>query len=108
MDMIQNGTITMAMRELDRLKVIQAVIDGILKPSRAAERLGLTDRQVRRFVKSDALAIIEADNVVDDVGFGLSVAGILGLSDALHFEVQEEAFSDSIVPATSFAAYATG
>jgi hypothetical protein len=50
MDMNQNGTITMAMRELDRLKVIQAVIDGILKPSRAAERLGLTDRQVRRLV----------------------------------------------------------
>jgi hypothetical protein len=40
----------MAMRELDRLKVVQAVIDGILKPSRAAERLGLTDRQVRRLV----------------------------------------------------------
>lgn len=48
--MNQNGTITMAMRELDRLKIIQAVIDGSLKPSRAAERLGLTDRQVRRLV----------------------------------------------------------
>ncbi len=48
--MNQNGTITMAMRELNRLKVIQAVIDGILKPSRAAEQLGLTDRQIRRLV----------------------------------------------------------
>jgi transposase len=48
--MNKNGTITMAMRELDRLKVIQAVIDGTLKPGRAAERLGLTDRQVRRLV----------------------------------------------------------
>ena len=48
--MNRNGTITMAMRELDRLKVIQAVIDGTLKPGRAAERLGLTDRQVRRLV----------------------------------------------------------
>jgi hypothetical protein len=48
--MNKNGMITMAMRELDRLKVIQAVIDGTLKPGRAAERLGLTDRQVRRLV----------------------------------------------------------
>lgn len=30
--MNKNGTITMAMRELDRLKVIQAIIDGTLKP----------------------------------------------------------------------------
>ena len=29
---------------------IKAVIDGTLKPGRAAERLGLTDRQVRRLV----------------------------------------------------------
>jgi transposase len=36
------------MQELDRLKCIQAVIDGELKPIRAAERLGLTTRQVRR------------------------------------------------------------
>lgn len=48
--MNRNGTITMAMRELDRLKVIQAVVDGTLKPGRAAECLGLTDRQVRRLV----------------------------------------------------------
>ncbi|WP_181885667.1 hypothetical protein [Trinickia dinghuensis] len=32
--------ITMTMRELDRYKVIQAVADGMLKPWRAAERLG--------------------------------------------------------------------
>ncbi|MGH8807454.1 MAG: helix-turn-helix domain-containing protein [Noviherbaspirillum sp.] len=44
------GTITMTMRDLDRLKVIQAVVDGNLKPGRAAERLGLTVRQVRRLV----------------------------------------------------------
>jgi len=40
--------ITMTMRELDRYKVIQAVADGMLKPWRAAERLGLTTRQIRR------------------------------------------------------------
>jgi hypothetical protein len=38
------------MRELDRLKCIQAVIDGDLKPGRAAERLGLTVRQIERLV----------------------------------------------------------
>jgi hypothetical protein len=40
--------ITMTMRELDRYKVIQSVADGMLKPWRAAERLGLTTRQIRR------------------------------------------------------------
>ncbi|QBR03997.1 ISNCY family transposase [Paraburkholderia pallida] len=42
--------ITMTMRELDRLKVIQDVMDGRLKPLRAAQRLGLTTRQIRRLV----------------------------------------------------------
>ncbi|VWB21764.1 integrase [Burkholderia lata] len=42
--------ITMTMRELDRFKVIQDVADGKLKPWRAAERLELTTRQVRRLV----------------------------------------------------------
>jgi hypothetical protein len=37
--MNKNGTITMAMRELTQLKVIQVVIDPILKPSRAADAL---------------------------------------------------------------------
>ncbi|MFL6665835.1 MAG: helix-turn-helix domain-containing protein [Burkholderia ambifaria] len=44
------GTITMTMRELDRFKVIQDVADGKLKPWRAAERLELTTRQIRRLV----------------------------------------------------------
>lgn len=44
------GTITMTMRELDRFKVIQDVADGKLQPWRAAERLGLTTRQIRRLV----------------------------------------------------------
>ncbi len=42
--------ITMTMRELDRFKVIQDVVDGKLKPGRAAERLGLTVRQIERLV----------------------------------------------------------
>jgi hypothetical protein len=42
--------ITMTMQELDRFKLIQDVTDGRLKPWRAAERLGLTTRQIRRLV----------------------------------------------------------
>lgn len=43
--------VTLNMRELDRLKVIQAVVDMGVKPGRAAERLGLTVRQVERLVR---------------------------------------------------------
>ena len=42
------GMISMSMRELDRLKVIEAVVDGRLMPWRAAERLRLSRRQVER------------------------------------------------------------
>jgi transposase len=42
--------VTLTMRELDRLKVIQAVVETGLKPGRAAERLGLSVRQVERLV----------------------------------------------------------
>ena len=48
--MAGSGTITMSMREIDRLKVIQAVVDGNLKPMQAASRLGLTTRQIQRLV----------------------------------------------------------
>jgi Helix-turn-helix domain len=49
--MRQNARVTFAMRDLDRLKCIQAVVDGDLKPIRAAERLGLTSRQIRRLAR---------------------------------------------------------
>lgn len=48
--MARTGVITMSLQELDRLKTIQAVIDRQLKPGQAAERLNLTDRQLRRLV----------------------------------------------------------
>ena len=54
--MRQNTRVTFAMRDLDRLKCIQAVVDGDLKPIRAAERLGLTTRQVRRLARRYAAA----------------------------------------------------
>jgi hypothetical protein len=44
------GTITMSMREVDRLKVIQAVVERQLKPGRAAERLCVSVRQIERLV----------------------------------------------------------
>jgi predicted DNA-binding protein (UPF0251 family) len=40
----------MSMCELDRLRVIQAVAERQLKPGRAAERLGLSVRQIERLV----------------------------------------------------------
>ncbi|BDB30168.1 ISNCY family transposase (plasmid) [Cupriavidus sp. P-10] len=39
------------MRELDRLKIVQAVVDGQLRPGVAAERLEITDRQFRRLLE---------------------------------------------------------
>jgi hypothetical protein len=49
--MRQLARVTMTMRELDRLKCIQAVVDGDLPPIRAAARLGMTSRQVRRLAR---------------------------------------------------------
>jgi transposase len=48
--MRQLTRVTMSMRELDRLKCVQAVIDGELQRTLAAERLGITTRQVHRLV----------------------------------------------------------
>ena len=49
--MYQQSTVTMTMRELDRLKVIQAVVGGELRVGAAAERLGISTRQVRRLTE---------------------------------------------------------
>jgi Winged helix-turn helix len=46
--MRQLAKVTVTMQELDRLKCIQAVVDGNLRPIRATERLGMSTRQVRR------------------------------------------------------------
>lgn len=48
--MVGTGVISVSMRELDRLKVVQAITEGNLRPGLGAERLGVTDRQVRRLV----------------------------------------------------------
>ncbi|WP_347557360.1 ISNCY family transposase [Robbsia sp. KACC 23696] len=49
--MDNSGSITMSMRELGRIKIIQAVIDGLLMPWRAAEQLKLSVRQVERLCR---------------------------------------------------------
>jgi len=49
--MIRIPKVTMTMRDLDRLKCIQGLIDGQLKQHAVATRLGLTTRQVRRLVR---------------------------------------------------------
>jgi transposase len=45
-----NPGITRHMRDLERLKTIQALVDDEMKPGRAAERLGLSVRQIERLV----------------------------------------------------------
>src|SRR3569833_2879115 len=47
---MRNPGIRRHMRDLERLKTIQAVVDGDLKPGRAAERLSMTVRQIERLV----------------------------------------------------------
>lgn len=49
--MARFASITMSMRDIDRLKVIQAIVDGNLTASIAANRLQLTKRQVNRLVR---------------------------------------------------------
>ena len=49
--MARTDVITVSMRELDRLKTVQAVVDGQLRPGVAAERLQITDRQFRRLLE---------------------------------------------------------
>ena len=49
--MRQLSTVTMSMRELDRLKCIQGVVDRELRASQAAERLQMSSRQVRRLAQ---------------------------------------------------------
>ena len=43
--------ITISMHELDRVKIIEAVLGRRMKPGQAAKRLKLTTRQIERLVK---------------------------------------------------------
>ena len=44
------ATITMSMREVDRVKTVQAVVDRMLPVGLAAKRLGLSRRQLERLL----------------------------------------------------------
>ena len=46
------AVITMSMREADRLKTIQAVVDRMRRVGQAAQRLELGRRQVERLVRT--------------------------------------------------------
>lgn len=48
--MAAQGSGFFTLEEINRLKIIQDVIDGRMKTSRAAEHLGLTSRQCRRLL----------------------------------------------------------
>ncbi|KVW38519.1 hypothetical protein WK95_20035 [Burkholderia ubonensis] len=69
------NTITMSMRELDRLKVVEAVVEGRLMPWRAAERLDVSRRQVERLVAryraSGPASVLRrtSTSAVNDLGF---------------------------------------
>ena len=43
--------ITMSMREVDRLKTVQLVVDRMLRLRPAAQRLGVSSRQLQRLVR---------------------------------------------------------
>jgi len=45
------ATITMNMREVDRLKTVQAVVDRMTRVDQAAKRLGLSRRQISRLIE---------------------------------------------------------
>jgi hypothetical protein len=49
--MAKPETITMSMQELDRLKMIQAVVSGQIQASTAAARLDLTRRQINQLIQ---------------------------------------------------------
>ena len=45
------ATITMNMREIDRIKTVQAVVDRMTRVGQAAKRLGLSRRQMSRLIE---------------------------------------------------------
>ena len=55
--MAQPGTITMSMHELERVKIIEAVVQRRLTIMLAAERLQLCERQVSRLVRRYEAAV---------------------------------------------------
>ena len=67
------------MKDLDRLKTIQAVIDRDMKPGMAAQRLGMSVRQIERLViryRADGQQIANSLLQADDGNFyGVTTTG---------------------------------
>ena len=53
-----------------------------------------------------ALAVVEAGDVICHIALGFRMVRVISLPDTLHLQVQEEAFSDGVIPAVTFAAHA--
>lgn len=62
--MNEPGLMTISMNELQRVKIIEAVLEGRLNGVRAADQLGLSERQVsrlrRRFEALGAAGLVSA------------------------------------------------
>ncbi|WP_411828990.1 helix-turn-helix domain-containing protein [Paraburkholderia kururiensis] len=62
--MNEPGLVTISMNELRRVKIIESVVEGRLSGVRAAEQLGLSERQVsrlrRRFEAAGAAGLVSA------------------------------------------------
>jgi hypothetical protein len=109
--MIRTPKVTMTMRELDRLKCIQGLIDGQYKQHAVAARLGLTTRQVRRMVRRyeqhgpvglisrlrdrPSTPILPHVILLSDASPGMLPAELDHLGSASSFELQDEAQSDA-------------
>jgi hypothetical protein len=50
--------------------------------------------------------VVEVDDVVGDVVDRFGMIGVIALPDALHLQVQKEAFHDRVVPAVALATHA--
>ena len=53
-----------------------------------------------------ALAAVEAGDVIGHVELGLCMVRVIALPDTFHVQVQEEALSNSVIPAVALAAHA--
>ena len=78
---MRNPGITRHMKDLERLKTIQAAVDRELKPGRAAERLGLSVRSRTAcpilFMTSSARSITETSSRTSAWGAMLQVAQLV-------------------------------
>jgi len=54
----------------------------------------------------DSCCVVKTDDIVVDVVGGLHRVGIVALPEPLHFEVEEEALNDGVIPAVALAAHA--